>query len=395
MNFTNHLSHSLFSATGAGARKLRQVLWIAVCALLAAAGLSQFNPRQAQAEPATTLRGEAAVRRLKADRGYASLAAAMAAAPYQIYAAPAQSGQASQSAQPGAPYYANNPGQRLRATFASDEARVSAASNKTDGKTGDAELRLRLTGYGYGNQLTVVTAGELTTQGNRIEIQKSAIRNPQSAIEEWYVNKPEGLEQGFTISARPSNSRQGEWLRVALTVGAPDNGWRASVRGDQQGAVFERQSDGLRLGYDHLLAYDAKGRTLPARMELEGGALGLLVDDAQAGYPLTIDPILTQQQKLTAADGAAGDNFGRSVAISGDTVVVGADFNDIGANADQGAAYVFTRTGSVWTLQQQLTASDGAAGDLFCRSGGIGGDTLVIGAFADDVGENKDHGSAS
>src|SRR4029450_10764016 len=70
----------------------------------------------------------------------------------------------------------------------------------------------------------------------------------------------------------------------------------------------------------------------------------------------------TFQQKLTAEDGAAGDEFGRSVAISGNKIVIAAYFDDIGANADQGSAYVFVRTGAVWSFQQKLTAQDGAAG---------------------------------
>ena len=52
---------------------------------------------------------------------------------------------------------------------------------------------------------------------------------------------------------------------------------------------------------------------------------------------------MTQTAKLTASDGAAGDFFGMSVAMSGDTVVVGADSDDIGANANQGSAYVFVK----------------------------------------------------
>src|SRR5262249_44835812 len=195
---------------------------------------------------------EAAIQRLKTDGGYTSLAAAMAAARYQIYAAPDKS---------ASPFYANNPGQRLRATFASDGVRVSAASLKTDGKTdgntsentNGAELRLQLAGYGYGEQLEPLSNGGLTANAARIEIKKSAIT-------EWYVNKPKGLEQGFTLAAspapRPMPHKDGEWLRVALTV---SEGWRASMRGDQQGAVFERQADGLRLGYDQLVASDAQG----------------------------------------------------------------------------------------------------------------------------------------
>jgi dihydroxyacetone kinase DhaKLM complex PTS-EIIA-like component DhaM len=102
----------------------------------------------------------------------------------------------------------------------------------------------------------------------------------------------------------------------------------------------------------------------------------------------------SQQQKLTAADGADGDSFGTSVAISGDTVVVGAEEDDVGATYDQGSAYVFTRSGSVWSLQQQLTAADGRWVDYFGTSVAISGDTVVVGASGDHVGANPDQGSA-
>ena len=75
-----------------------------------------------------------------------------------------------------------------------------------------------------------------------------------------------------------------------------------------------------------------------------------------------------------------GDFFGGSVAISGDTVIVGAYFNDVGANANQGSVYIFTRSADVWTQQEKLTAGDGAANDLFGFSVAIDGDTALIGA---------------
>lgn len=101
----------------------------------------------------------------------------------------------------------------------------------------------------------------------------------------------------------------------------------------------------------------------------------------------------TQQQRLTAADGAASDGFGVSVAISGDTAVVGAVFDDPGGNSEQGSAYVFVRSGATWTQQQKLTASDGAAGDHF-SSVAISGDTVVVGAYLQDIGGNTDQGAA-
>jgi hypothetical protein len=72
------------------------------------------------------------------------------------------------------------------------------------------------------------------------------------------------------------------------------------------------------------------------------------------------------------------------VAVAGDTAVIGARFDDGGSNS--GSAYVFTRTGNSWSGQAKLTAGDAAAGDYFGISVAVAGDTAVIGAFADDSG---------
>lgn len=121
---------------------------------------------------------------------------------------------------------------------------------------------------------------------------------------------------------------------------------------------------------------------------------------------LTVFPVVTraqsgqagdqfsQQQQLTAADGAALDQFGAAVAISGDTAVVGAPYDTVGGNFHQGSVYVFTRLGDTWTQQAQLVANDGTAGDEFGWSVALDGDTIVVGADADDVFANIDQGSA-
>jgi hypothetical protein len=97
----------------------------------------------------------------------------------------------------------------------------------------------------------------------------------------------------------------------------------------------------------------------------------------------------SHQAKLTASDGAAGDEFGYSVAISGDTAVIGAPRDDDKSD-DSGSAYVFTRSGSTWSQQAKLDATDGAAGDVFGISVAISGDTVVIGAdLADEKGSNS------
>ena len=101
----------------------------------------------------------------------------------------------------------------------------------------------------------------------------------------------------------------------------------------------------------------------------------------------------TQQAKLTASDAQASDQFGESVALSQDTnyIVVGAPDEDGGAGdpaALAGAAYVFERNGSTWTQLQKLTASDAQADDLFGERVAIGGDGsfVVVAAFQEDGG---------
>ena len=104
----------------------------------------------------------------------------------------------------------------------------------------------------------------------------------------------------------------------------------------------------------------------------------------------------TETAKLTASDGAAGDRFGRALSMNDDTVAVGAPRDDDNG-VDSGSAYVFTKPGSGWAdiaETAKLTASDGEAGDNLGVSVAVHGDTVVVGANLDDVDENADAGSA-
>jgi len=106
---------------------------------------------------------------------------------------------------------------------------------------------------------------------------------------------------------------------------------------------------------------------------------------------------LTGQATLTAADGSAYDLFGYSVAISGDTVIVGAVYHDVAGNEDRGAAYIFGRNqggADQWGQVARLTAADGSAYDEFGWSVAISGDTALVGAPSGDVGSNTNQGSA-
>jgi len=100
-------------------------------------------------------------------------------------------------------------------------------------------------------------------------------------------------------------------------------------------------------------------------------------------------------QKLTASDAAADDFFALSVAVSGSIIVVGAPFDDIGSNLSQGSAHVFERQDGSWVETQKLTASDAAENDLFFGiSVAVSGSTIVVGESFDTVGGSLFQGAA-
>ncbi len=178
-------------------------------------------------------------------------------------------------------------------------------------------------------------------------------------------------------------------------VGANNNQGSAYIFA-RSGTVWTEQQ---KLTASDGLSNDQFGRSVSINGET--AIVGVQLDDfgvnsAQGSAYIFIrnGTVWTEQQKLTAPDGAANDRFGISVAISGETAIVGANLDDIGANSDQGSAYIFVRSGTFWTQQQKLTASDGAGFDNFGNSVSINGDTVIVGAFGDDVGVNGSQGSA-
>ncbi len=324
---------------------------------------------------AAALHSAAAVEQLKKDGSYSSLAAAMNAARYQLSPGTGRN-----------TWRASNPAQQFAANFSREGMRIA----QTESARTDWQFGMELVGYGYGAQVEPVGEGKMAANGNRIEILKSQISNPESEITEWYVNKPEGLEQGFTLNtplqSPISNLKSAGSLRLALRVTGE---LRAELTASGQAVILKDGRGRAVLSYDHLAAWDANHKSLPARMTAEGDTITLEVDDAGAVYPVTIDPLIAQQAKLTAADGAADDKFGNAVAVSGDTAIIGAEQDD----ASRGAAYVFVRSGSTWTQQAKLVAIIGVASDRFGVSVALNGNTAVIGASGTFEG-NVNHGAA-
>src|SRR5262249_32671739 len=150
---------------------------------------------------------------------------------------------------------------------------------------------------------------------------------------------------------------------------------------------------GATLRYGNLLATDARGRVLRSWLQLDKGHVLIRVADRGATYPLRIDPLIQQGDKLTGAGGIGTGRGGYTVALSadGDTALIGGRYGISGA----GAAWVFTRSGSTWTQQGGKLVGTGHTGEGelgHISEGEFGvsvalsgdGDTALIGAPGDD-----------
>ncbi len=93
----------------------------------------------------------------------------------------------------------------------------------------------------------------------------------------------------------------------------------------------------------------------------------------------------TQQARLTASDGEVGDGFGYAVAVQGVTALIGAPYDDLTVGAEEGSAYVFVRSGAFWREKAKLTASDAKASARFGCSASLDDGTGIVGAERDDV----------
>ena len=205
---------------------------------------------------------------------------------------------------------------------------------------------IALKAFGRAGELRGVGPVSPVATANRVTFVRPTVR-------EWWANGPLGLEQGFDIARRPAGSGV---LTLSLAVSG--------------GARLDRGTvllpGGLR--YDGLRATDAGGRALPAWLQVRDGRVLVRVDDRGARYPLRIDPTV-QQAELTPSDGVGsadrtrGDEFGYSVATSGNTVVVGAPYHEANSQPYSGAVYVFQVPAAGWeSATQTAELSDSALG---------------------------------
>lgn len=256
----------------------------------------------------------------------------------------------------------------------------------TSTKSSDWTWGLELTSFGFaGAQAVVDQAATVQADGNRVTYTWT------DSLDEWFVNDSSGLEHGFTLRTRPANAERGERLTFDMDV---RGALLPVVTSDQKGVRFVDANGACALTYSGLVVFDAQGTQLDSSFARIGDELRLSIDEANATYPLTIDPMI-QLAYLKAPYPGTFDFFGDSLAVSGDTVVIGAkgeDSSATGVYGDQsnndtlsaGAAYVFVRKNGKWELQAYLKAINPSVEDYFGHAVDIDGDTIVVGAPYED-----------
>ena len=281
-------------------------------------------------------------------------------------------------------WQARNPGQQWTTLF-------DGRGFTTSPKGAPWQWGLELRSYGFGQSRTVVGGmPEVKTVGGRLTYRWD------QQIEEWFVNDQRGLEHGFMLRERPAGASVGQPLEVVMAV---RGGLRAGLSGDRQTVHFSADPSAPMVNYGGLKVWDADGTILPSRFEPAGEKqVRLVVEEAGARYPVTIDPLALQAYLKPSAEpapfAAAGDEFGYAVAVSGDTVVVGAyreDSSTTGVNSipnenspASGAAFVFFRSGGSWSQQAYLKPHQISQLDNFGTSVAVNGDTIVVGAPGED-----------
>ncbi len=345
---------------------------------------------------------------------------------------------------PGQEWATRNRGQGWRAEFDGSGVRLATDS-------GETRLGLKLDGYGFSGNTTPVgpKSRRVTAADNRVEYIWD------ERLTEWFVNDEKGLEQGWTLASAPSGATTAR-LEIDVTGGlkvasvdagavalTEANGSTAMTYGglkawDATGRTLPAQLEAIS-GNRIRVTVETADAVCPVTIDptvqqaylkasntdvadffgnsvavsgdtvvigafgedsnstgVNGNQADNSAPDSGAVYVFVRNGMTwSQQAYLKASNTNASDLFGDSVAILGDTIVVGASgeaSNATGVNGNQtdnsatgaGAAYVFVRTGTMWSQQAYLKASNTDARDAFGLSVSVSGDTVVVGALNED-----------
>jgi len=272
-------------------------------------------------------------------------------------------------------FQAPNRAHNLRTFYSESGIRIGPRRGRGD----EWSVALELKKMGRGASKTPLPRDETPdVRGPRVEFHRGSVI-------EWYVNRPVGVEQGFTITQRPAGGGE-----LSLYLAVQGN---LSPKLVQGGRVISFRSEGADeiLRYSKLHVFDRNGTSLPSHFELTGRSIKIAVDDDNAVYPIVIDPLFTAPP-WSYEGNQEGAHFGSSVDTAGD--VNGDGFSDIIVStpdydngATNGKVFVFYGSLSGPNPTPSWTAVNAQAGSQFGYAAGTAGDVngdgvsdIIVGA---------------
>lgn len=233
---------------------------------------------------------------------------------------------------------------------------------------------------------TLVAVTALAVLAPMVQAQpRNATRDPlaRTALRQIRLIAPNGAALGFSVAISGNTALVGGSQKAFVFVRSGSR-WTLQQRLTPQGAGWSSASFGASVALAGDTAVVGAPRKAAGGYGMHGGACVF----TRSGSTWTL------QQQLTTADEVRFGQFGTSVAVVGDTALVGAPTEKVDGKAVPGAVYVFTRSGVTWTLQQRLAAADGVAGDRFGFAVALSGDTALIGAPKQKLGTPAKQGAA-
>jgi len=264
-----------------------------------------------------------------------------------------------------AAYSAPNRAQNLRTFFSKKGIKITRRTEKNPAWDVGLSLESIIRGK---KELLLSDTSHPKISGPRIEYDRGS-------VVEWYENKQQGLEQGFTIDEKLNGKGN-----LALTLNISGS-LKPVIARDGKFIDFIAESNAKVLRYEGLHVFDAENRTIPSYLGLLDQRIKIFVNDQQAIYPITIDPILSSPS-WTLEIPPESNGFGFSVGTAGD--VNGDGYSDIIVGAYYCGEYVcnllnkaFVYYGSTkgpsstpdWSVQSNLRGQTfgtivGSAGDV-------------------------------
>ncbi len=254
-----------------------------------ASGESSATGNRIRVENRTvTFKGEEANTALEKDGKYESLGAALEAARHAVERIAPGNPDAR-----GAEYFAANPSQQLRAWFSRDGVELASGIPTPDDEHPWA-VALRMRQIGRGSDVTAIHPKVSNSGGGRMESS-----DPETGVTQWFENRSEGLEHGFTLHRKCAG--EGNEVMIRMAVEGTLRAEKLSTA-EGEGVRFVDGNGQETVHYTGLRAWDAEGRDLAARMEVRGDFLELSVNDCWRDLSRNDRPAFRKRGGKTAAD---------------------------------------------------------------------------------------------